>query len=101
MSALTRSRLLFVLLAFALWLLACDCGSITQLIAPAPTMPPPTATRLAAPIAATPTQVVPTATAALLTFKLPNGQSVAAPVYKCDGVGANQYLDVSAATTQT
>jgi hypothetical protein len=96
----TRSRLVLTLLAVALFLLACDCGSITQLVVPAPTAPPPTVTRHAAPIAATPAQIAPTPTAAILTLKLPTGQSVAVPVYKCDGIGANQYLDLIAATTQ-
>ena len=65
-----------------------------------PTLPLPTATGLVAPIAVTPTLGAPTTTAAVLTPKLPNGQSVTVPVYKCDGVSANQYLDMSAATTQ-
>ena len=92
------SRIHFALGALALVsVLACDLGSITQSVAPVPS---PIPSMPAAPIAATPTQVVPTPTAALLTIKLPTGQSIAAPVYKCDGFGANQYLDLSAATNQ-
>lgn len=81
----SRSRLLFVFLALVVFLLACDLGSVAQPAAP--------------PVATATTASVPPS-APTFTLKLPNGQSMALSVSKCDGVAPGQYLELRAANTQ-
>lgn len=92
-----RSFVLAVCIGVVLLLLACDLGSLAQPAAPTLVLP---ATAPAAPPLATATTASVAPSAPTFTLKLPNGQSVALSVSKCDGVAAGQYLELRATNTQ-